>query len=113
MLISQSEDILLTSRRIASRSDPTNAPILTVGYTVPIAAQPTPPMISQLAIVANQFQFSFDAESNRTYAVEFRAALDTGNWLTLTNIPARLSATIITVDDAIGPDNRWYRIRTP
>jgi hypothetical protein len=64
-------------------------------------------------LTGNQIRFSFNAESNRTYAVEFRSAVDTGTWGTLTNIQAQPAPATIDVADTISGVDRFYRIRTP
>ena len=70
---------------------------------VPLAIA-TPP------IAANQFRFSFNAESNRTYTVLYSGALATTNWTVLTNIPAPLVATNVTISDSVGGTNRFYLV---
>jgi hypothetical protein len=114
ILITESEGTVLTSRRIASRSDPTAPPTLSIQYTVSTQAPPAiPPIISKVALTGNQIRFSFNAESNRTYTVEFRSAVGTGNWGTLTNIPAQPAPATIDVADTISGVDHFYRIRTP
>jgi len=114
ILITESEGQVLTARRIASTEDANLPPTLTVQYTPGNQPPPaTPPTIASLALAGNQIHFSFPAESNRTYAVEFRAVIDNTNWATLTNIPALPAAATIDVSDITTGTNRFYRVRTP
>lgn len=112
IMISEGEGTPFTARRVALREDQVNAPILTVSYSVS-GTQAQQPQISNVSQGNNQIHFSFNAEANRTYAVEFRSAVDIGNWLTLSNIPAQPNPTTIPVSDAVTNGVRFYRIRTP
>jgi hypothetical protein len=106
MLISQDEGTAATARRFGSReATATDRPLLTIRYVLP-------PLISQVAAVGNQIHFSFNADSNRTYTVEFRSSVATGVWSPLTNIPALAAAATIPVTDSLTNDARFYRIRT-
>jgi hypothetical protein len=78
-----------------------------------LSASVTPPTISGLAILGNNVKFQFNAESNRTYAVEYRTAFGDAGWQILTNIPAQPAATNIQVSDPATGPSRFYRIRTP
>jgi hypothetical protein len=114
ILITESEGTNLTARRIASREDAATPPKLSIQYTAGSQPPPpAPPVITNLALVANQIRFSFNIESNRTYAVEFRPALDNSIWTSLTNIPAQPAAATISVTDPVSGTNRFYRVRTP
>jgi hypothetical protein len=75
-----------------------------------LAARPT---ISQPAVAGDRFRFTFNAESNRTYSVEFRSMQSEGSWSVLTNIPIQPAATDIPVEDLITTEDRSYRVRTP
>ena len=77
------------------------------------APLPAPPVITNLAVAANLFQFSFNVESNRTYTVQYASASDSGIWLILTNLPAQPAASSLSVTDSITADIRLYRIKTP
>ena len=108
MLLTQDEGTVGTVRRFATREDPIQTPVVTVQYT-------TPPLLllSTPALAGNQVQFSFQAQANQSYTVEYRSALASGNWQTLTNIPALPSAGTVGVTDVLVSSNRFYRIRTP
>lgn len=99
-------DAAATGRQIGSRENATtNRPVLEVHYSAFV--------LYNLAKIGSQIRFSFDAESNRTYAVEFRDTIDSGNWNMLTNVPALAAATTIHVTNAISARQRFYRLRTP
>ncbi|MDB6015894.1 MAG: hypothetical protein JWR19_383 [Pedosphaera sp.] len=113
LLISKTE-ASETARHFASREyfDPASQPTLTINFTVP-APPAVPPTIAGTSPAGGVFGFSFNAESNRTYGVEFRGSLTTDTWATLTNIPAQPTATNIAVSDPLTLSNRFYRVRTP
>lgn len=103
-----------TGKQIASREDAVNTPILTVEYTAPEPPAPAvPPTVFDTALDGNQIRFSFIAESNRTYAVEFRDSFTTTNWSVLTNIPAQPANTTIHFTNTISSVERFFRTRTP
>jgi hypothetical protein len=101
-----------TGKLVASREDPDKAPTLIVDYSLP-SSSAAPPTIFGMSLVGNQVHFSFNAESNRTYAVEFRNSLLDGDWSVLTNIPAQLVDATINITNAISSPQRFYRTRTP
>lgn len=109
ILISESQGVAFTERQFASREDMPNAPALVVQFTVPAK----PPVLTLLPRAGNLFKFSFDVESNRTYAVEFCGSLIATNWSVLTNISSQPVSVNIVVSDSITQSNRFYRARTP
>jgi hypothetical protein len=111
MLMSQDEGTVFTVRRFATREDPAHAPVLTVFYLLPTPA--VPPTISALKVEGGQINFTFQAESNLTYAVEFRGSLGAGSWNSLTNVPSREEAGVVSIFDPQTSSNRFYRVRTP
>jgi len=100
-----------TGKIVGSRENPGNEPVLVIDYA--LAAPPIPPLISGVTSAANQFGFSFNAESNRTYAVEFCGDLPGSSWNVLTNIAATPNAATVNVSDPLTTSNRFYRVRTP
>lgn len=114
LLRSQAETTLGTIRRFAGRTSPANAPVLVVDYSLTAPPLPAvPPVLSGLVQVGNEIQFSFDAQSNRTYAVEFRDTLGFTNWSVLTNIPALPEDATIHITNGIAGSERYFRARTP
>jgi hypothetical protein len=72
-----------------------------------------PPVIQQLQITNGQVRFSFEADTEQTYTVQYRDSLTAGSWLTLTNVPAppEEPLDILVIDpDAGGQTNRFYRV---
>lgn len=102
-----------TASRISSREAPSGAPSLTIEYTVSSTPPATPPTISGTVLESDAIRFSFNAESNRTYAVEFRDSLTTSNWSVLTNIPAQPANTTVHITNSVSGDERYFRVRTP
>jgi hypothetical protein len=99
------------ARRIATREDTLNAPKLLVNYTVSTFA--VQPSIFGEALVDNAIRFSFNAQSNLTYAVESGDTPGTTNWTVLNSIPAQLTNTVIDVTNTISSPQRYFRVRTP
>lgn len=115
ILVCESEDVERTKRFFASseyttNSVPTNRPVLEVQFTLP-----HPPLtLTLLPQTSGQFQFLFNAESNRDYTVEHCSDLIAKNWVILTNIAALpFSADVIVSDAFVTVSNRFYRVRTP
>jgi hypothetical protein len=105
------ETTFTTSRRWGSTTlgDPAS---LTIVYSAP-ALPPQQPTITNAVALNNQFQFTFNAEANRTYTVETRTAFDASSWTTLTNFPTAATATNYLVADAISQSTKFYRVKTP
>jgi len=100
-----------TGKQVASREEGDAAPLLIIQYTV--QSQAVPPVLTNVSVASNQFQFSFNAQSNRTYAVEFAGSLPNTNWSVLTNIPPNAAAGPVSISDPLTESNRFYRVRTP
>ena len=99
------------ARRVATREDSANAPVLIVDYSLP--APPMSPTIFDVALNENQIRFSFNAEADRTYTIEARDSLSATSWSTVTNIPAQPVNSTIDFTNAISSDERYFRIKTP
>jgi len=112
ILICELEALEKSVRKFASReytfnSVPTNQPKLEVQFTLPLT-------LTLLPRTNGQFQFLFNAESNRNYTAEYGSDLLTTNWMVLTNITPLSAPGSVLVSDAILADgNRFYRVRTP
>ena len=112
LLRSESEATLGSIRRFIGRRDTGSPPQLTVDYF--LGASPVPaPVITEVAQVGNQIRFSFDAESNRTYTVEFRDSLTAGSWKPLINLPAQPARTMLHITNLLSSAERYFRVSTP
>ena len=116
ILISELQGKPKTVKKFGSREAvANNQPVLTVQYYIPAGVAPvlvSPTVVGGSGVSTNrQFQVSFNAESNRTYAVEWTTTLSA--WSVLTNLPSAPSNTTPTVFDTLTPSNRFYRVRTP
>ncbi len=104
ILICEDETVASTARRLGSREDPTDAPLLDISYTPPITSATR---------AGNLFQLGFPAQAGQGYAIEFANTLSgAGAWQTLTNIAPQLVDTNLVVTDAITGFARFYRLRT-
>lgn len=109
VVISEMQGVNFTERTLASREDAVNTPTLLVQFDLPA----TPPLIILSPLTNNLFQFSFNGESNRNYAVQYTSDLLNTNWNVLTNFSAVPTPTNFSVSDPFTPSNRFYRIQTP
>ena len=61
-----------------------------------------------------QAQVNFNAASNQTYTVEWRARVENGPWLKVADVIARPNNRMESVTDLNATDpNRFYRVLTP
>ena len=76
---------------------------------------PAPPLtLTSLPPTNGQFQFQFNAQSNRNYSVLYGGDSETTNWMVLTNIPPLPAPTNVLFSDALLTDsNRFYRVQSP
>ncbi len=114
LLISEGEAVLETARHFTSGrfSDTNVVPMLVVTFTAS-TPPPVPPTISGVTLTNGAIQFSFNAESNRTYAIEASGVAGSG-YTQITNYPAQPSATnLIFSEPVVASSNRFYRVRTP
>jgi hypothetical protein len=61
----------------------------------------------------NDLSFSFLANSNQTYTVQYRPSLSTGSWLRLRDFTAVTTNRILNVTNAQSDPMRFYRVVTP
>ncbi|HUR46067.1 MAG TPA: Ig-like domain-containing protein, partial [Candidatus Saccharimonadales bacterium] len=82
-------------------------------YRLAVDQQPTSPLKIRILDVPLARTLSFTAVSNKTYTVEYKDALGSGEWLPLIDIPAcPQNHSEMAVDPSNVP-NRYYRIVTP
>jgi hypothetical protein len=110
IMISDAEGVAATARRFSTREG-TFPPLLSIRYNQ--GQVPPTPTTLQIAGDSSQIRFSFNAESNLTYAIETRTNLDTGNWTTLTNLPASAAATVVNLTNTPSGTRAFFRLRTP
>ena len=101
-----------SSRRWFARGNGANSPTLVVNYTLP-PPPPVPPAIANLSPTNSQIRFTFNVESNRTYAVEARTNFNAVTWGAVSNYSASSVATNFIFSDAISSGAKFYRVRTP
>ena len=60
-------------------------------------------------------RLSFTAQAGKTYAIQFRESLTTGDWQELVDVPAEGSARLYTFTDSLPPGTRtrFYRLIIP
>jgi hypothetical protein len=109
VMISELQGVPTTECKFASRESGAGAPSLTIQYSLPA----TPPALMILSSSNGNFRFSFNAESNRTYVVEFIGGFFATNWGVLTNIPTLPAPANVVVASPFTTSNRLYRVRTP
>lgn len=104
------EEAIGTGKQLGSRESDL-PPVLTVDYI--IGSPAAPPAIFGMSATENEFRFSFNAQSNHSYSIEFRDALATGNWNVLTNIPPQPADAVINITNPISSAPRFFRAKTP
>jgi hypothetical protein len=108
MLISQSEDVLKTARRLASREAAENPPRLVVRYEVP----PTAPRIMDLSLASSEIVLHFEAQAGTTYYWEERSELGRGAWEILQTIPPQATSGPLLATNAVPPVRQsFFRLR--
>jgi hypothetical protein len=96
-----------SGKQIAGREDATRAPVLNVVYSLPAPS----PAIFDAALINNQIRFSFSAEADQAYEVQFRTSLTAGDWNPLLFIPAAPVNTIQHVTNSVSGDAGFFRLR--
>jgi hypothetical protein len=86
--------------------------------TVTVTAQIPTLRIESVAVTGNSpplLSLRFTAVAGQTYTIQYRAASESGGWVTLTNLPAQAIIQSVEVTDPIlpGTPHRFYRIATP
>ena len=107
IVISDAESVPQTVTHFGSREDPTNAPILVIGFTLPATGQRL--SIDRFAIATNTFILGFTAAAERSFTVQYLESLSTTNWQILTNVPAQSAGSEVLVTDPIHSPQRFYR----
>jgi hypothetical protein len=110
LLKAEDEATARTARGFGSRefvvTDPNSAPYVEIEF-IPA------PTISNVQLANSELQFSFLAESNQVYVVEFQNALATNSWFTLTNIAESVDSTNVLISDSLSTNQRFYRVVAP
>jgi len=102
----EDESIGFTARHFASREDPTGAPVMEVQFETP-----EPLRIKFASIVADQICFSFTAKAGKTYTLERREQVDSGEWRVVMTLPAPdITAEALICDELTPTGNRFYRV---
>ena len=83
----------------------TNSVLATLGVTNPL-----PTTLSTATNSGGVFKFTFIPTIGLTNSVLTNSVLTGGVWAVLTNVPPPASASPITVTDALGSSNRFYRV---
>jgi hypothetical protein len=103
MLNSDDEGTPFTARHFGSREDASAHPNLEIQFFVP-------PRIESAQRVGGEFQLSFTTWPGQSYEVEFRDALATGVWQSLTNTGLATNITQRSIADPIIAPQRFYRV---
>jgi len=83
---------------------------VTSSVTSLVITNPLPPAITAPTQNGNLFQFTFNPVVGLTNSVMTNSAVNGGVWSVLTNVPPPANANPVTVSDAIGSSNRFYRV---
>jgi len=105
LLLCDNEGDNFTARRIGTREDSVNTPLLTVTYT--------PFVFGPVVATGNQFQFTVPVFAGRATEVQFSDSLTSTNRQTLTNIPAPSADTTCVLGDTLSAPQRFYHLVVP
>jgi hypothetical protein len=108
VLMTEFENTAFTAKRFGAREDTNNAPALVVDYSVPLA-----PSFDWIKAAGVGVQMSFPTTAGQTYSVEYRDGINSGTWMTLTNVGLQTIATnMVILDPTATNAQRIYRIST-
>ena len=79
-------------------------------YATLAVTNPLPTVITSPTNNGGGFKFTFIPTVGLTNSVQTNSVLGSGIWVVMTNIPPPLTASPITVTDALGKSNRFYRV---
>ncbi len=108
ILIADKEGTLASARRIASREDSSQAPTLTIGFTVPTPPPPPPVATGRLA-ADGQFELTFVGKNGSSYEVQARASLDNTPWTTAATLTVAQDGPL-TNRVSVGRDAFFFRV---
>jgi hypothetical protein len=94
-----------TARRFGSRENTAAMPRLAVTYTVAAVLR-----LTDIAINNGRLCFRFQAAAGKSYHIERRALVDTGDWTVIQSIPPVANSGPIEVCDTIGTNPGFYRV---
>src|SRR6185436_18972318 len=102
----EDESVGFTARRFATQEAASGAPVLEVQFEAP-----EPLRIKLATIVANQICFSFTAKAGKTYTLERREQVDSGQWTIVATLPAPdITAEALLCDALVPTGSRFYRV---
>ena len=94
------------ARRFASFEGLSGAPVLEIQFE---ASEPL--RIKLATIVADQICFSFTAKAGKTYTLERRERVDSGQWIIVATLPAPdITAEALLCDALVPTGSRFYRV---
>ena len=74
---------------------------------------PSHPSIQDFQISNGAAVLRFWADSEKTYSVLTSDALAGGVWSKVADVPTGVEPRLLSITNAIGPNNRYYRLVTP
>jgi hypothetical protein len=102
----ENESVGFTARRFASFEGLSGAPVLEIQFE---ASEPL--RIKLATIVADQICFSFTAKAGKTYTLERREHVDSGQWTIVATLPAPdITAEALLCDALVSTGSRFYRV---
>jgi hypothetical protein len=100
------ESVGFTARRVASREAISGVPVLEVQFET---AEPL--RIKFTTIVADQICLAFTAQAGKTYTLERREQVDSGEWTVVATLPAPdITAEALLCDTLSPTGSRFYRV---
>lgn len=86
-----------------------------MGARLPVGAPmaPSNPHISTLSVADGNAVVGFWADSERSYLVQCGPNVSGGPWTTIANVTTNAVPRFLSVTNAVGPGNRFYRLVSP
>jgi hypothetical protein len=82
-------------------------------YRLATTQNPATPLRISSFSAASVTKLTFNAVSNRVYAIEYTDALNSGVWIQLVKIPAQPTTRTVTIADPVSTGSRMYRLVIP
>jgi len=105
VFMSEAENVAFSIRRIGTRENVTNAPLLRVDFLIPEVPVISFDAASQVA------RISFVGLAGESYSVQYQDSLAANDWMTLTNTGVLNVTTNISLENPLKPmGERFYRV---
>lgn len=106
LLKARNEFAFISARRFGSREHPQLPPRLVVQFE----NQKAGPQLRGVEQLTDQFCFRFAAAPGKAYSVQRREQIDSGNWITITNLPPTTATQEVFFCQPLEAGSHFYRV---